>query len=114
MNLKLIDFIPIPDVQATTATDKAVTCTATGLTSPGWLSWKKNGVTLTSDNTNYVITSDSTLSNNEQKSVLTVTVAGMTGLPSSIILVCVFESSEEPASPEGINPFTFSKLTYSK
>ena len=112
---KLLDITPIPDVQAATATDKAVTCTVTGLvTSPGWFTWEQGGVSLTSDNTNYVITSDSTLSNNEQKSVLTVTVAGMTGLSSTSTFTCVFESSEEPTSPVGEEFFTFSKLTYGK
>ena len=111
---KLSDIIPIPDVQAATATDKAVTCTVTGLTSPGWLSWEQSGVSLTSDNTNYVINSDNTLSNNEQESVLTVTVAGMTGLSTISTFTCVFSRGEEITSPVGEESFTFSKLTYSK
>ena len=113
-NLKPLDITPVLDVKAATATDKAVTCTVTGLTSPGWFTWEQGGVSLTSDNTNYVITSDSTLSNNEQKSVLTVTVAGMTGLPTISTFACVFESSDEPTSPVGEEIFTFSKLTYGK
>ena len=113
-NIKSLDITPIPDVQAATATDKAVTCAVSGLASPGWFTWEQGGVSLTSDNTNYLITSDSTLSNNEQKSILTVTVVGMTGLSTTSTFACVFESSVEPTSPVGEEIFIFSKLTYSK
>ena len=114
LSIKSLDITPIPDVQAVTATDKTVTCAVTGLTSPGWFTWEQGGVSLTSDNTNYAITSDSTLSNNEQKSILTVTVVGMTGLSTTSTFACVFESRDEPTSPVGEEIFTFSKLTYGK
>ena len=110
----LSEITPIPDIQTATVADRDVTCTVTALTSPGTFSWKQDGSAIISDSTNYIIKSDSTLSSNEQKSVLIVTVGGMTGLSLTSTFTCIFTSGEIPTSPVGEESFDFKKLTYSK
>ena len=103
------------DITTATALDEVITCTVTGLTTPGTFVWKQALTDINSDDTNFDVNSDSTLTNFEQKSVLTIKPGGFIILTSTTTtFTCEFTSGEDSTSPKGEETFSLTKLAYGK
>ena len=105
----------IADITTATALDEVITCTVTGLTTPGTFVWKQASTDINSDGTDFVINSDSTLTSLQQQSVLTIKPGGFSILTSTTTtFTCEFTSGKETNSPKGKETFSLTKLAYGK